>query len=181
MMFNPVLQVRHSRRTKPEGNVSRDGFFLSSHCWHKRTWKSTFVSLIWEPHSSLPCGQPVCLLHLITVSKVHSWHLLTSASFGVLFLAKTFNRNYFSPFPSFCFPPSLPLSLLSSHSFASPFPPPTLRVLSAPLSSCLLPPSLSLLNHDCRPNCVMVFEGTKLQLRAVRDVAPEEEVGWRPE
>ncbi|XP_028257746.1 histone-lysine N-methyltransferase SMYD3 isoform X2 [Parambassis ranga] len=37
-------------------------------------------------------------------------------------------------------------------------------------------PSLSLLNHDCRPNCVMVFEGTKLQLRAVRDVNPEEEL-----
>ncbi|KAM7406302.1 hypothetical protein PAMP_000688 [Pampus punctatissimus] len=37
-------------------------------------------------------------------------------------------------------------------------------------------PSLSLLNHDCRPNCVMVFEGTKLQLRAVRDINPEEEL-----
>ncbi|XP_039985904.1 histone-lysine N-methyltransferase SMYD3 [Xiphias gladius] len=37
-------------------------------------------------------------------------------------------------------------------------------------------PSLSLLNHDCRPNCVMVFEGTKLQLRAVRVINPEEEL-----
>ncbi|XP_034432962.1 histone-lysine N-methyltransferase SMYD3 [Hippoglossus hippoglossus] len=37
-------------------------------------------------------------------------------------------------------------------------------------------PSLSLLNHDCRPNCVMVFEGTKLQLRAVRGIKPEEEL-----
>uniref|UniRef100_A0A665V220 [histone H3]-lysine(4) N-trimethyltransferase n=1 Tax=Echeneis naucrates TaxID=173247 RepID=A0A665V220_ECHNA len=37
-------------------------------------------------------------------------------------------------------------------------------------------PSLSLLNHDCRPNCVMVFEGTKLQLRAVRDINPKEEL-----
>uniref|UniRef100_A0A8C4DLR6 [histone H3]-lysine(4) N-trimethyltransferase n=1 Tax=Dicentrarchus labrax TaxID=13489 RepID=A0A8C4DLR6_DICLA len=37
-------------------------------------------------------------------------------------------------------------------------------------------PSLSLLNHDCRPNCVMVFEGTKLQLRAVQDINPEEEL-----
>ncbi|XP_070687221.1 histone-lysine N-methyltransferase SMYD3 isoform X1 [Pempheris klunzingeri] len=37
-------------------------------------------------------------------------------------------------------------------------------------------PSLSLLNHDCGPNCVMVFEGTKLQLRAVRDINPEEEL-----
>uniref|UniRef100_UPI0037E8168A histone-lysine N-methyltransferase SMYD3 n=1 Tax=Semicossyphus pulcher TaxID=241346 RepID=UPI0037E8168A len=37
-------------------------------------------------------------------------------------------------------------------------------------------PSLSLLNHDCRPNCVMVFEGTRLRLRAVRDISPEEEL-----
>lgn len=37
-------------------------------------------------------------------------------------------------------------------------------------------PSLSLLNHDCRPNCVMVFEGIKLRLRAVRDINPEEEL-----
>ncbi|XP_037549529.1 histone-lysine N-methyltransferase SMYD3 [Nematolebias whitei] len=37
-------------------------------------------------------------------------------------------------------------------------------------------PSLSLLNHDCRPNCVMVFEGTKIQLRAVQDVNPGDEL-----
>ncbi|XP_069030213.1 histone-lysine N-methyltransferase SMYD3 [Embiotoca jacksoni] len=37
-------------------------------------------------------------------------------------------------------------------------------------------PSLSLLNHDCRPNCVMVFEGTKLQLRAVQDINTEDEL-----
>ncbi|XP_077375999.1 histone-lysine N-methyltransferase SMYD3 isoform X1 [Festucalex cinctus] len=37
-------------------------------------------------------------------------------------------------------------------------------------------PSLSLLNHDCRPNCVTVFEGTKLHLRAVRDIKPAEEL-----
>ncbi|XP_041644416.1 histone-lysine N-methyltransferase SMYD3 [Cheilinus undulatus] len=37
-------------------------------------------------------------------------------------------------------------------------------------------PSLSLLNHDCRPNCVMVFEGTRLQLRAVQDISAEEEL-----
>ncbi|KAK5935098.1 hypothetical protein CgunFtcFv8_020488 [Champsocephalus gunnari] len=37
-------------------------------------------------------------------------------------------------------------------------------------------PSLSLLNHDCRPNCVMVFVGTKLHLRAVRDINPKEEL-----
>uniref|UniRef100_A0A668A0T2 [histone H3]-lysine(4) N-trimethyltransferase n=1 Tax=Myripristis murdjan TaxID=586833 RepID=A0A668A0T2_9TELE len=37
-------------------------------------------------------------------------------------------------------------------------------------------PSLSLLNHDCRPNCVMVFEGTKLHLRAVQDISPKEEL-----
>ncbi|KAM4603043.1 histone-lysine N-methyltransferase SMYD3 [Polymixia lowei] len=37
-------------------------------------------------------------------------------------------------------------------------------------------PSLSLLNHDCRPNCVMVFEGTKLHLRAIKDIGPKEEL-----
>lgn len=37
-------------------------------------------------------------------------------------------------------------------------------------------PSLSLLNHDCRPNCVMVFEGTNLQLRAVRDINARDEL-----
>uniref|UniRef100_A0A3B5LW73 [histone H3]-lysine(4) N-trimethyltransferase n=1 Tax=Xiphophorus couchianus TaxID=32473 RepID=A0A3B5LW73_9TELE len=34
---------------------------------------------------------------------------------------------------------------------------------------------LSLLNHDCRPNCVMVFEGERLQLRAVQDIRPKDE------
>ncbi|KAK2854211.1 hypothetical protein Q5P01_006872, partial [Channa striata] len=37
-------------------------------------------------------------------------------------------------------------------------------------------PSLSLLNHDCWPNCVMVFEGRKLQLRALRDISSAEEL-----
>ncbi|XP_072320858.1 histone-lysine N-methyltransferase SMYD3 [Eucyclogobius newberryi] len=37
-------------------------------------------------------------------------------------------------------------------------------------------PSLSLLNHDCGPNCVMVFEGTKLNLRAVKDIKPGDEL-----
>lgn len=37
-------------------------------------------------------------------------------------------------------------------------------------------PSLSLLNHDCGPNCVMVFEGTKLHLRAVKDIEVGEEL-----
>ncbi|KAF7648334.1 hypothetical protein LDENG_00158090, partial [Lucifuga dentata] len=37
-------------------------------------------------------------------------------------------------------------------------------------------PSLSLLNHDCEPNCVMVFEGKKLHLRAVQDIGPGEEL-----
>uniref|UniRef100_A0A8C7WM90 SET and MYND domain containing 3 n=1 Tax=Oryzias sinensis TaxID=183150 RepID=A0A8C7WM90_9TELE len=46
-------------------------------------------------------------------------------------------------------------------------------------------PSLSLLNHDCRPNCVMVFNGTELQLRAVQDINPGEEEQhkshqWKP-
>uniref|UniRef100_A0A3B5LYH2 [histone H3]-lysine(4) N-trimethyltransferase n=1 Tax=Xiphophorus couchianus TaxID=32473 RepID=A0A3B5LYH2_9TELE len=35
---------------------------------------------------------------------------------------------------------------------------------------------LSLLNHDCRPNCVMVFEGERLQLRAVQDIRPKDEL-----
>ncbi|XP_034536700.1 histone-lysine N-methyltransferase SMYD3 [Notolabrus celidotus] len=37
-------------------------------------------------------------------------------------------------------------------------------------------PSLSLLNHNCRPNCVMVFEGTNLRLRAVQDIDAGEEL-----
>ncbi|XP_061734882.1 histone-lysine N-methyltransferase SMYD3 isoform X2 [Nerophis ophidion] len=37
-------------------------------------------------------------------------------------------------------------------------------------------PSLSLLNHDCRPNCVMVFEGAKIHLRAILDIKPGEEL-----
>ncbi|KAM9817541.1 histone-lysine N-methyltransferase SMYD3 [Neosynchiropus ocellatus] len=37
-------------------------------------------------------------------------------------------------------------------------------------------PSFSLLNHDCRPNCVLMFEGPRAQLRAVRDVRPGEEL-----
>ncbi|KAL0969326.1 hypothetical protein UPYG_G00225600 [Umbra pygmaea] len=37
-------------------------------------------------------------------------------------------------------------------------------------------PSMSLLNHDCRPNCVMLFQGTTLHLRSVRDIHPTEEL-----
>ncbi|KAJ8288682.1 hypothetical protein COCON_G00013410 [Conger conger] len=37
-------------------------------------------------------------------------------------------------------------------------------------------PSVSLLNHACGPNCVMVFEGGTLRLRAVRDIRPLEEL-----
>ncbi|NP_001290697.1 histone-lysine N-methyltransferase SMYD3 [Esox lucius] len=37
-------------------------------------------------------------------------------------------------------------------------------------------PSMSLLNHDCRPSCVMLFQGKTLQLRAIRDIQPTEEV-----
>uniref|UniRef100_A0A9J8CTZ8 [histone H3]-lysine(4) N-trimethyltransferase n=1 Tax=Cyprinus carpio carpio TaxID=630221 RepID=A0A9J8CTZ8_CYPCA len=37
-------------------------------------------------------------------------------------------------------------------------------------------PSMSLLNHDCQPNCVMIFEGKRLTLRAVRLIRPCEEV-----
>ncbi|XP_036398732.1 histone-lysine N-methyltransferase SMYD3 [Megalops cyprinoides] len=37
-------------------------------------------------------------------------------------------------------------------------------------------PNMSLLNHDCRPNCVMLFEGRILHLRAIRDIQPNEEL-----
>ncbi|XP_076834812.1 histone-lysine N-methyltransferase SMYD3 [Brachyhypopomus gauderio] len=37
-------------------------------------------------------------------------------------------------------------------------------------------PSMSLLNHDCQPNCVMVFVGKKLHLRAIRNIQPCEEL-----
>uniref|UniRef100_A0A4W4FT77 [histone H3]-lysine(4) N-trimethyltransferase n=1 Tax=Electrophorus electricus TaxID=8005 RepID=A0A4W4FT77_ELEEL len=37
-------------------------------------------------------------------------------------------------------------------------------------------PSMSLLNHDCQPNCVMVFVGKRLQLRAIRNIQPHEEL-----
>lgn len=37
-------------------------------------------------------------------------------------------------------------------------------------------PSMSLLNHDCRPNCVMIFMRKKLELRAVRTIQSSEEV-----
>lgn len=37
-------------------------------------------------------------------------------------------------------------------------------------------PSMSLLNHDCDPNCVIVFEGRHLLLHAVKEIQPEEEL-----
>uniref|UniRef100_A0A6P5JU52 [histone H3]-lysine(4) N-trimethyltransferase n=1 Tax=Phascolarctos cinereus TaxID=38626 RepID=A0A6P5JU52_PHACI len=37
-------------------------------------------------------------------------------------------------------------------------------------------PSMSLLNHSCDPNCVIVFEGPSLFLRAVRNIKPGEEL-----
>ncbi|CAM4648661.1 unnamed protein product [Leuciscus chuanchicus] len=37
-------------------------------------------------------------------------------------------------------------------------------------------PSMSLLNHDCQPNCVMIFEGKRLTLRAVKVIRPCEEL-----
>uniref|UniRef100_A0A672PFW5 [histone H3]-lysine(4) N-trimethyltransferase n=1 Tax=Sinocyclocheilus grahami TaxID=75366 RepID=A0A672PFW5_SINGR len=36
--------------------------------------------------------------------------------------------------------------------------------------------SMSLLNQDCQPNCVMIFEGKRLTLRAVRLIRPCEEL-----
>ncbi|XP_051868970.1 histone-lysine N-methyltransferase SMYD3 isoform X2 [Pristis pectinata] len=37
-------------------------------------------------------------------------------------------------------------------------------------------PSMSLLNHSCDPNCVMVFEGKLLRLRAVQQIQRNEEL-----
>ncbi|XP_041038936.1 histone-lysine N-methyltransferase SMYD3 isoform X4 [Carcharodon carcharias] len=37
-------------------------------------------------------------------------------------------------------------------------------------------PSMSLLNHSCDPNCVIVFEGKQLQLHAVRQIQANEEL-----
>ncbi|XP_069496525.1 histone-lysine N-methyltransferase SMYD3-like [Ambystoma mexicanum] len=37
-------------------------------------------------------------------------------------------------------------------------------------------PSMSLLNHDCDPNCVIVFEGKHLLLRAAREIQAGEEL-----
>ncbi|XP_039604734.1 histone-lysine N-methyltransferase SMYD3 isoform X1 [Polypterus senegalus] len=37
-------------------------------------------------------------------------------------------------------------------------------------------PSMSLLNHDCDPNCLIVFEGKHLFLRAIREIQPSEEL-----
>ncbi|XP_073401243.1 histone-lysine N-methyltransferase SMYD3 isoform X3 [Dendrobates tinctorius] len=36
-------------------------------------------------------------------------------------------------------------------------------------------PSMSLLNHSCDPNCVIVFEGTRLHLRTVKEIPQGEE------
>ncbi|XP_073528901.1 histone-lysine N-methyltransferase SMYD3 [Phyllobates terribilis] len=37
-------------------------------------------------------------------------------------------------------------------------------------------PSMSLLNHSCDPNCVIVFEGTRLHLRTVKEIPQGEEL-----
>ncbi|KAL4623869.1 histone-lysine N-methyltransferase SMYD3 [Arapaima gigas] len=37
-------------------------------------------------------------------------------------------------------------------------------------------PSMSLLNHDCEPNCVVMFQGIQLHLRAIRDIKALEEL-----
>ncbi|CAJ0929495.1 unnamed protein product, partial [Ranitomeya imitator] len=36
--------------------------------------------------------------------------------------------------------------------------------------------SMSLLNHSCDPNCVIVFDGTRLHLRTVKEIPQGEEV-----
>lgn len=82
-------------------------------------------------------------------------------------------------FASLCFLHSSISSSLFLLSSLFPFPPSGDHSPSCPSPFCLLSLSLSLLNHDCRPNCVMVFEGMTLQLRAIRDINPEEEVWTR--
>ncbi|KAM3931204.1 histone-lysine N-methyltransferase SMYD3 [Leptodactylus fuscus] len=37
-------------------------------------------------------------------------------------------------------------------------------------------PSMSLLNHSCDPNCVIVFEGTRLHLRTIKEIPKDEEL-----
>jgi SET and MYND domain-containing protein len=37
-------------------------------------------------------------------------------------------------------------------------------------------PTAALLNHSCSPNCVVVFDGTKIKVRAIQNVAVGEEV-----
>uniref|UniRef100_A0A8C9W9B6 [histone H3]-lysine(4) N-trimethyltransferase n=1 Tax=Scleropages formosus TaxID=113540 RepID=A0A8C9W9B6_SCLFO len=37
-------------------------------------------------------------------------------------------------------------------------------------------PSMSLLNHDCKPNCVVMFEGVQLHLRAIQEIKALEEL-----
>ncbi|XP_031408035.1 histone-lysine N-methyltransferase SMYD3-like [Meleagris gallopavo] len=37
-------------------------------------------------------------------------------------------------------------------------------------------PSMSLLNHSCDPNCVIIFEGYQLLLRSVREIQIGEEL-----
>ncbi|EMP37488.1 SET and MYND domain-containing protein 3 [Chelonia mydas] len=37
-------------------------------------------------------------------------------------------------------------------------------------------PSMSLLNHSCDPNCVIVFEGRQLLLRSIREIQIGEEL-----
>ncbi|XP_044147833.1 histone-lysine N-methyltransferase SMYD3 isoform X1 [Bufo gargarizans] len=37
-------------------------------------------------------------------------------------------------------------------------------------------PSMSLLNHSCDPNCVIVFEGTRLHLRTVKEIPQGQEL-----
>lgn len=135
--------------------VSKENLKLRFVCFiykniNKWPFQSTLVSLIWESPNQLD-------MWLSVAQQDEAGRPFSSFTLLSLSLWQAFNHTYNSL--SF-FPPILSISL-------SP---------SCRSSSRLLSPSLSLLNHDCRPNCVMVFVGTKLQLRAVRDISPEEEV-----
>ncbi|XP_062379810.1 histone-lysine N-methyltransferase SMYD3 [Sardina pilchardus] len=87
---------------------------------------------------------------------------------------------------------ALQLFIQANDQSADPFPAPDLdllNLLGQVTCNCFtisdgelqevgvgLYPSMSLLNHDCQPNCVMMFEGKTLYLRAITDIQPQEEL-----
>jgi SET and MYND domain-containing protein len=39
-------------------------------------------------------------------------------------------------------------------------------------------PTLSLINHDCSPNCIALFDGKKVTIRAISDIKKGDEVDF---